>query len=201
MLFRSTATTATYTNAQSVSNLTTTNGATITLYAVWKINNYTITIQATEGGSVSYAGGSITYNQNVSSIAIASAGVAFLYWLRASDNAQILENPLNQIVTNNETYIAVFGASIEGVLAKSTFGGIAYVITDNYDNLIDTDTITFVTKQILQGYTFSHWEDLNGNNLGSEKSIRLTKAQVMDNLITAVYVQSTSNNINDDLNN
>ena len=38
----STATTATYTNGQSVNNLTTINGATINLYAVWKVNSYTI---------------------------------------------------------------------------------------------------------------------------------------------------------------
>ncbi|MBO5102795.1 MAG: hypothetical protein J6C13_01735 [Clostridia bacterium] len=53
----------------------------------------------------------------------------------------------------------------------------------------------------MQGYTFSHWIDMDGNNLGTEMSIRLTKSQVMDNLITAVYVQNTNTNTNDDLNN
>ena len=36
----STATSATYTDGQSVSNLTSTNGGTVTLYAVWQINKY-----------------------------------------------------------------------------------------------------------------------------------------------------------------
>ena len=46
------ATTATYTNGQSVSNLSSTNGATVTLYAVWKVNSYTLTFNP-NGGTVS----------------------------------------------------------------------------------------------------------------------------------------------------
>ncbi len=197
----STATTATYTNGQSVTNLTSTNGGLIVLYAVWQVNPYTITIQASSGGSITNTGGTFTYGDNVSSGAMPEVGKVFLYWVRASDNAQILENPLNQSVTKNEIYTAVFGASVEGVAVASTVGGIAYVIADYYDNLSDNDTITFVTKQVLQGYTFSHWEDMDGNNLGSAMSIKLTKAQVMDNIITAVYVQISNANVNEDVSN
>ena len=146
-------------------------------------------------------GGSILYNQNVSSIAIVEPGNAFLYWLRASDNAQILENPLNQTVTGNETYTAVFGASVEGVNVSATKGGLVCLLGDDYDSLSNTDTIIFATKQALAGYTFSHWEDMNGNNLGSAMSIRLKKSQVMENIITAVYVQSTNSNVNDQVDN
>ena len=39
-----------YSNKQSVKNLTPTNGGNVTLYAVWKINQYTITFN-TNGGS------------------------------------------------------------------------------------------------------------------------------------------------------
>lgn len=46
------ATTATYTNGQSVSNLSSTNGGTVTLYAVWKVNSYTLTFNP-NGGTVS----------------------------------------------------------------------------------------------------------------------------------------------------
>lgn len=44
------ATSPTYTNGQSVSNLTTTNGATITLYAIWQANTYAITFDQ-QGGA------------------------------------------------------------------------------------------------------------------------------------------------------
>ena len=195
------ATTATYTNGQSISNLTTTSGATVTLYAVWKINPYTITIQAGEGGVVSSTGGTYNYGETLSILAGPNVGKAFLYWLRASDGAQILQNPLNQVVTANETYTAVFGASVEGIAVASTKGGVAYYIADDFESLADTDTITFVTKQVLQGYSFSHWVDLDGNNLGTEMSIKLTKAQVMDNIITAVYVLNTNNSVNTETSN
>ncbi|MBO5102531.1 MAG: InlB B-repeat-containing protein [Clostridia bacterium] len=92
------------------------------------------------------------------------------------------------------------GANIEGISVTSTKGGTAYIVGDDFDNLTDTDTITFATKPCLSGYDFSHWQDLDGNNLGTEMSIRLQKSQVMDNIITAVYVQSSSN-VNDNLNN
>ena len=45
------ATTATYTNGQSIRNLTTTNGGKVTLYAVWKANSYTLTINPNSGGT------------------------------------------------------------------------------------------------------------------------------------------------------
>ncbi|MBO5102997.1 MAG: InlB B-repeat-containing protein, partial [Clostridia bacterium] len=197
----STATTATYTNGQNVTNLTSINGGLIVLYAVWQANPYTITIQASSGGSVSSTGGKYASGDTITSFAAPNVGKAFLYWVRASDNAQILENPLNQSVTKNETYTAIFGASVEGVNISSTKGGVVYLVGDDFDNLTDTDTITFATKQVLQGYTFSHWEDMNGNNLGTEMSIRLQKSLVMDNIIKAVYVQSTNNSVNDQVNN
>ena len=45
----SSATSATYSNQQSVTNLTATNGATVTLYAVWKLITYTVAYDANGG--------------------------------------------------------------------------------------------------------------------------------------------------------
>ena len=45
----SSASTATYTNWQSVKNLTSTNGATVTLYAIWKANTYKVSFDKNEG--------------------------------------------------------------------------------------------------------------------------------------------------------
>ncbi|MBO5102544.1 MAG: InlB B-repeat-containing protein, partial [Clostridia bacterium] len=172
-----------------------------TLYAKWDLITYNITITATNGGLVSNSGGSFAINTNLNIIAYSINETAFLYWVRASDGLKIVENPLNEVVSQDETYTAVFGASFEGIAVTSTIGGVAYIVGDNFDNLSNTDTITFATKQCVAGYTFSHWIDLDGNNLGSDMSIRLTKAQVMDNVITAIYVQSANNSINNDLNN
>ena len=62
----STATSATYTNKQSVKNLTSTNGGTVTLYAVWKINTYTVTFNSQSGTSVSSK--TVNYNGTISSL-------------------------------------------------------------------------------------------------------------------------------------
>ena len=171
-----------------------------TLYAKWNLITYEVTINASTGGMVSYTGGTITINDTITSFAAPNAGKTFLYWLRASDNAKITDNPLNQIVTANETYTAVFGASVEGISVTSTKGGTAYIVGDDFDSLADTDTITFATKPCLSGYAFSHWEDMNGNNLGTEMSIRLQKSVIIDNIITAVYVENNAN-INNTTNN
>ena len=52
---------ATYTNGQSVSNLTATRNGTVTLYAVWDANEYTLTFNP-NGGSVSPSTITVTYD-------------------------------------------------------------------------------------------------------------------------------------------
>lgn len=52
-----------YSNGQSVKNLRNTQGATITLYAVWKPNNYTVSYNA-NGGTGSMSASTATYNSN-----------------------------------------------------------------------------------------------------------------------------------------
>ncbi len=103
--------------------------------------------------------------------------------------------------TNTPQNLKESGTSVEGIFVIATKGGIAYAVGDDFESLADTDTIIFTTKQVLQGYTFSHWQDLDGNNLGEEMSIRLQKSLVIDKLITAVYVQNTNNNVNDEISN
>lgn len=52
-----------YSNQQSVKNLTTANGGTVTLYAQWKINNYTLTVDP-NGGIWASKANSQTFTQN-----------------------------------------------------------------------------------------------------------------------------------------
>ncbi|MBO5102767.1 MAG: leucine-rich repeat protein, partial [Clostridia bacterium] len=198
---------------KSVSFVTPNNGAEIdtqttnqseTIIAnhfVFSTNNYISTIQLgtsevieikTQLGSIS--GGeyctAVRYTANISGSSI------LIEVINIKKNLEITLGFVNTPQTLKES-----GANVEGIAVKCTKGGVAYYIADDFDSLTDTDTITFVTKQVLQGYTFSHWQDLDGNNLGTEMSIKLTKAQVMDNIITAVYVQSVNSSVNDQVNN
>ena len=78
------ATTATYTNGQSVSNLTATNGGTVTLYAVWRINSYTLTYNA-NGGSVSPGSTVLTYNSSYGTLPTPTrSGYTFTGWYTAA---------------------------------------------------------------------------------------------------------------------
>ena len=76
-----TATTPTYTDKQSVKNLTTTNGGTVTLYAVWKANTYTVAYNA-NGGTGSMSSSSHTYDtaKALTANAFTRTGYTFLGW-------------------------------------------------------------------------------------------------------------------------
>ncbi len=76
----SSATTATYSNGQSVSNLTATNGGTINLYAVWTHNKYTVTYDA-NGGSTANTTKNYYYNDSVDLSPVAEkSGKIFVGW-------------------------------------------------------------------------------------------------------------------------
>lgn len=60
----SSATAATYTNGQSVKNLTSTNGGTVNLYAVWQIQTWTVSYNANSHGTAP-ASQTKTYNKSL----------------------------------------------------------------------------------------------------------------------------------------
>ena len=59
----SAATSAKYTNGQSVSKLTATNGGTVNLYAIWQANSYTVKFDGNSSTSGSMSDQSFTYDQ------------------------------------------------------------------------------------------------------------------------------------------
>lgn len=90
---------------------------------------------------------------------------------------------------------------VDGVNVTATYGGMVSMIGDDFENLADTDTVTFVANVCVDGYKFSHWENSEGDNLGTEDSIRLAKSVVMDNIIKAVFVPADNSLVNGDKNN
>ena len=81
----SSATTATYTDKQSVKNLTSTDGGTVTLYAVWKPNTYTVKFNA-NGGNGTMSNQSFTYNtaKALTANSFTRIGYTFLGWSTSS---------------------------------------------------------------------------------------------------------------------
>ena len=69
------------------------------------LKNYDVSVEATEGGTVSYAGGSIQAGQNVTVSAPPTEGYQFTGW---SGDATGNENPLTLTVYSNTSITANF---------------------------------------------------------------------------------------------
>ena len=91
-----------YSNKQSVSNLTTTNGGTVRLYAVWKINTYTVVYNA-NGGTGTMANTTHTYGvaSNLRENAFTRSGYTFEGWSESESGSVKYSN--KQSVTNLTT--------------------------------------------------------------------------------------------------
>lgn len=92
------------TSAGGSVNVSTTTKVTgnITYYAVWQINNYTLTVTAGTGGTVS-GGGTYNYGATATLKATPSAGYHFVKWSDGNTNAS-----RTVTVTGNATYTATF---------------------------------------------------------------------------------------------
>ncbi len=185
----SSATEATYTNGQAVTQIT--SGTSATLYAVWIYRTKNLTFAVNGGGSISLPTGTAEYAEldPMTVYAYANAGYMFSHWVRGSDGAEIKSNPLEFVVTADESYTAVFVQNTyPGFAVTATTGGEVMIVGDDFESLADTDTITLVATITDERYKFSHWEDNLGNNLGADMSIRLTKAQMTGVIVKAVFV-------------
>ena len=105
--------------------------------------------------------------------------------------------------TNIEQTLSPPSASggANGIVVSATAGGVASIVGDDFENLGDNDTITFIARLAQNGYRFSHWEDDEGNNLGTTDNLVLTKAEAYNKKITAVFVPLDQSNANFDTNN
>jgi uncharacterized repeat protein (TIGR02543 family) len=99
-----------YTDTQPVSNLTAANGGTVTLYAQWTVNSYTVTLHP-NGGTIADGKGVTSYTYGVGAALptardITRFSYAFLGWY---DNAQCTGEPVTEITAadiGNKTYWA-----------------------------------------------------------------------------------------------
>ncbi len=107
----STATSATYTNGQSVKNLTSTDGGTVNLYAIWSKNpttSYTLSYNANGGtGTPTSQTGYTSYT--ISSTVPTRFGYTFLGWSTSSTATSATYEPNDTItLTTNTTLYAVW---------------------------------------------------------------------------------------------
>ncbi|MBR3869283.1 MAG: InlB B-repeat-containing protein [Clostridia bacterium] len=156
------ATTATYTDKQSVQNLTSTNGATVTLYAVWKPNTYTVKYDA-NGGSGSMNSSSHTYDasKNLSVNQFSRTGYTFLGWSinkTATTATYTDKQSVKNLTTSKDatvTLYAVWGTNTYTLTYESNGG----------EKIPDKQQINgygWISTQIPEktGYTFLGWDAL-----------------------------------------
>ena len=175
-----------------------------TAIAKW-VKQYIVNIQADNSGYGTITNtiqGNYDEGSTITSIAISNDGYYFKNWQDAQGNIITTSNQLEIIVSNDINYIATFTTNLaQGVNVTSTYGGKVSLVGDNFENLVDEDTIIFVAMVAQQGYEFSHWEDINGNILGYTESIMLKKENVFNNIIKAVFIPINNNNVNTSIDN
>ncbi|MBQ7043235.1 MAG: InlB B-repeat-containing protein [Clostridia bacterium] len=149
----SSATSPTYTNGQSVKNLTSTNNGTVTLYAVWSKNpTYTLSYNA-NGGSGAPSSQSGSTNYTISSTVPTRTGYAFLGWSTSSSAISATYQPGNSItISKNTTLYAVWKANPKATYTV-TYNANGGSVTPSSTSVTEGDSVTLPTP--TKAYTLS----------------------------------------------
>jgi uncharacterized repeat protein (TIGR02543 family) len=146
-----------YTDKQSVSNLTSTNGATVTLYAVWKANpTYTVSYNA-NGGSEAPSSQTKTHDiaLTLSSTKPTRTGYTFQGWSKYSDATSATYQSSGSYTANSTvTLYAVWKANTYTVKYNANGGsGTMADSSHTYGMICGLSANTFTRT----GYTFQGW--------------------------------------------
>ena len=145
-----TATSATYVDGARVSNLTTTNNATVTLYAVWTLDRHTVTFNSNGGSSINSASGN--YGSSIVLSSPNKTGYEFAGWVETAD-----------ILGDGSTFVRVFYHDVQGgsVLfstvdeAQSTNSQYKYSILSDLAKFIENGKYTFLLQyEYADGYNY-----------------------------------------------
>ncbi len=181
-----------YDDKASVKNLSSTNGAEITLYALWKPNSYTVTF-ANGGGTGSMESQSFLYNtaQALSPNTFTREGYTFAGWKK--DASTSYKNGESIPITQSMTLTAQWAAISYSVKFEANGG----------TGTISEQAFTYGTAQKLSknavitraGYTFTGWNtqaDGKGTSYTDEQSVsNLTAAHKSTVTLYAVWEANT----------
>ena len=194
-----------YADKASVKNLSSTNGATVTLYAQWTANKYTVAYNANGGtgtmatDTVSYGTGYVTKTN-----AFNRTGYTFKGWNEKADGTgsdwtSWIGKSWTWTYTKNITLYAQWTINQYSLIVNPN-GGIYNGTSSN-----TTKTVDYGTKQEVNelptkdGYTFQGWNRTGSGSLhsglASEKSSTITMSEKRDDDGTA-YTKYTMNYTN-----
>ena len=153
------ATAAAFSNGASIKNLTSKNGDTVTLYAVWKINTYTVSYNA-NGGSGAPSSQTKTHGKDLtlSTTKPTRSGYTFLGWGTSSTATAAAYSAGSTYATNNNvTLYAVWqkNAAPTYTITYDANGGSNPPASQTKTHGKNLTLST--TKPIRSGYTFLGW--------------------------------------------
>ena len=172
------ATSATYKNKAPVKNLTDANNGTVTLYAVWKINTYTVTFENYDGtvlqtSQVEY-GNMPTYNYNTSPNVTRPADNEFTYefigWDKQFEPVTGAVTYVAQYTKQNIIYDITFADENGNVYGTQPY---YYGQTPSYSNPTKADDLlhwydgTEAKTSVRAKYTFVGWTTEPGSTTAS----------------------------------
>lgn len=177
-----TATSATYTDKQSVNNLTTTNGGTVTLYAVWAANSYNIKFDGNGATSGSMNNESMTYGtaKALSTNAYTKNGYTFTGWntkANGSGTAYANKASVNNLATSGTATLYAQWSANSYSLAFNANGGSCTEgsRTVKYDTQYGT-----LPNAARTGYTFDGWyTSATGGTKVSSTTVMKSTAKVV----------------------
>ena len=199
-----------YTDKQSVSNLSSTNGATVTLYAQWTINQYTInygvvgrangTIQLNSGDNVTTsASATANYNTRHTFTAEPANDYKIEGWYSDANGANKIDAAgtkdtyeIASLTDDIDVYVKFVEAAevMSKVTVTATAGG---TVSPSGTVEVGNKTSTTFTATPASGYRFDHWTYSVGvvkkteNNTNEQGSITITADS--DGTLTANFVR------------
>ena len=110
------------------------------------------------------------------------------------------------LVMTNTPYEALKqagGTSVSGVAVSATTGGSVTIIGDDYDEMLDTDTITVKADICLVGYKFDGWYLASNMDscISTEMSEKFAKSLVYESQLVAKFSAIDSSSVNQDTSN
>ena len=142
-----------YSNLASVSKLSATNGATVTLYAQWEKNEYNVTFNPT-GGTVTTASMSIFYGDAYGELPIpVRAGYTHLGWYTKQEGGVKIESSDLYQLTENQILYAHWDRDGYTVTYHGNGGTVSVDSVENYYG----EAIDLSVTAVKDGYLFIGW--------------------------------------------
>ena len=192
----SSSSTVAYTNGQSVSNLTTTDGGVVNLYAVWKINTYTVSVVVNNGTVTGSTSKTVNYNSNGTFTVNPSTGYSTpTVSCTNSQNGSISGSTLTVSNVTANTTCTVTYKPITYTISYTLNGGSVTGNPSSYT--VESNTIT-LKNPTKTGYTFTGWTGSNGST--AQTTVTIPKGSTGNKSYTANYriksytVRATVNN-------